>query len=83
MAKKTKGDHLLQDMVPLVADSVKQMRRCDVYRLLDCADFDDQAMLGAAISRQRPEFKSEVEESLCDLEADHHSFVPMEGGAFE
>ena len=57
-------------VLPMVADSWQQLRKADVYRLLDQLheEYPDQLHeAGKIIKQQRPDLKHEVEDCLEEL----------------
>jgi hypothetical protein len=57
-------------VLPVVADSWEQLRRCDVYRLLDQIAYDDAKSIADArdfVIAKRPDLKSQANEVCADL----------------
>ena len=57
-------------VLPVVANSWEQLRRCDVYRLLDQIAYDDAKSIADArdfVIAKRPDLKDEANEACCDL----------------
>ena len=62
----------VNSMLSIVADRWSTLRGCDVYRLLDQFDLEDQNAIGDVIKRKRPDLKRHVDEALTDLEGEAH-----------
>lgn len=68
-------DHEFRVHTTIVADTVAAIRRCDVYRLLDCWAYkepDKVREFTGWLVRERPDLEREIEECLADLEAEAH-----------
>lgn len=59
--------------VQVAADSWKQLRKCDVYRVFN--SYDDKYWSGIfkVLKEERPDLIEEAREVMADLEADMHS----------
>lgn len=57
-----------ESFIRIAADNIQSLRKCDVYRILECADMACQIeSVSSYILANRPEFTGEVEECLSDL----------------
>ena len=56
--------------VKVAADSIGELRRCDVYRLLSGLDEDKRSLMAAWIIDGRPDLKAEVAACLHDIASD-------------
>ena len=55
-------------IITLAADSYAELRRCDVYRVLDAANNVDSLLeFGATLIAQRPDLRGEVEACIEEL----------------
>lgn len=54
--------------IKLVADSISEVRKCDVYRLLETAEEKDLLYVVNYIKAHRPDLVNEVDECLKELE---------------
>jgi len=52
--------------IKIAADSIEQLRRCDVFRLLDTYA-DDRQDMAEYIRHHRPDLAGEVTDCLMDL----------------
>lgn len=55
--------------LPVVADCWKSLRGCDVFRLLNCFDFNQHPKVASVILRHRPDLRRNVESALVEHES--------------
>ena len=56
--------------IRIAADSIDELRRPDVYRVLDTYGGAEREAVAAYITKPRPELAEEVDECLRDLAAE-------------
>ncbi len=57
-----------RNIITLAADSYADLRRCDVFRVLDAANNVDSLLeFAATLVAERPELRAEVEECIEDI----------------
>lgn len=66
MAKTIYCD-ILSDYLPVVADSIDRLRRCDVYRLLEMVAPIHRSGVVNQIEQSRPDLTDEAEACLREL----------------
>jgi len=60
-------DQIWASAVAVAADSVEQLRRCDVDRVVSLVDAADRSALTGGLSAQRPDLAGAVAEALSAL----------------
>lgn len=58
---------LLSEYLPVVADSIETLRRCDVYRLLEMISRHHRSGVVDQIAKSRPDLIDEAEDCLREL----------------
>lgn len=53
--------------ITIAADSVEEIRRCDVFRVLEWCPAGERAELAGWITGERPDLAGEVAECMADL----------------
>lgn len=56
------------EFITIAADSVGQLRRCDVFRVLEWCPAERRAELAGWLVAERPDLAGEVAECLADLD---------------
>lgn len=57
----------MENRIKIAADSVQQLRRCDVFRVLEWCPTDERAALAEWIVSERADLGDEVAEVMAEI----------------